>query len=136
MNPITLNYVAILVAAVAMTIIGGLWYSPLLFGKRWMELAKVDMNSGNPMTAMAGQFVLSLITVGSLAVVTTWAHPTTIIQGGCVGVLVAAGFVATAAAGGVIFERRPMGLFWINEGYYVIALSVAGIILAAMPPAM
>ena len=30
------NYVAILVSAVVAFLIGGLWYSPLLFAKQWM----------------------------------------------------------------------------------------------------
>src|SRR5205809_6491008 len=43
------NYVAVLVAAVAVFVLGWLWYSPLLFYKRWMRLRGMD-----PVAAMAG----------------------------------------------------------------------------------
>src|SRR5207244_13625325 len=44
-----LNYLAVLVAAVAVFVLGWLWYSPLLFYKPWMRLRGLD-----PVAAMAG----------------------------------------------------------------------------------
>src|SRR5438105_14687977 len=43
------NYVAVLVAAVAVFVLGWLWYSPLLFFKPWMRARGLD-----PVAAMAG----------------------------------------------------------------------------------
>src|SRR6266516_2242852 len=43
------NYVAVLVAAVAVFVLGWLWYSPLLFYKPWMRLRGMD-----PVAAMVG----------------------------------------------------------------------------------
>src|SRR2546430_15199076 len=43
------NYLAILAAAVAVFVLGWLWYSPLLFYKPWMRLRGMD-----PVAAMAG----------------------------------------------------------------------------------
>jgi len=36
------NYLAVVVAAVVAFVMGGLWYSPLLFGKPWAELRVID----------------------------------------------------------------------------------------------
>src|SRR2546427_1625818 len=44
-----MNYWAVLVAAVAVFVLGWLWYSPLLFFKPWMRLRGLD-----PVAAMAG----------------------------------------------------------------------------------
>jgi len=33
----SINYLAVLAAAVSTFVLGGLWYSPLLFGKAWMR---------------------------------------------------------------------------------------------------
>src|SRR5438445_6560493 len=44
-----LNYLAVLVAAVAVFVLGWLWYSPLRFYKPWMRLRGLD-----PVAAMAG----------------------------------------------------------------------------------
>ena len=34
-----MNWLAIILAAVATMIVGALWYSPILFGKLWMKLS-------------------------------------------------------------------------------------------------
>src|SRR5436190_20781506 len=46
---VRVNYLAVLVAAVAVFVLGWLWYSPLLFFKPWMRLRGMD-----PEAAMAG----------------------------------------------------------------------------------
>src|SRR3954471_3155881 len=33
-----INYLAVLVAAIVIFVLGGLWYSPMLFAKRWIAL--------------------------------------------------------------------------------------------------
>lgn len=38
------NYLPIVVAAVVSMVLGGLWYSPLLFGKIWMNLQGLKMS--------------------------------------------------------------------------------------------
>src|SRR5438105_7642315 len=43
------NYSAVLAAALAVFVLGWLWYSPLLFYKPWMRLRGMD-----PVAAMAG----------------------------------------------------------------------------------
>jgi len=41
MHPLpAINYLAVLVAAIVIFILGGLWYSPMLFAKRWIALQK------------------------------------------------------------------------------------------------
>jgi hypothetical protein len=46
---IDVNYWTVLVAAVAVFVLGWLWYSPLLFLKPWMRLRGMD-----PVAAMGG----------------------------------------------------------------------------------
>ncbi|HEX2712884.1 MAG TPA: DUF1761 family protein, partial [Candidatus Acidoferrales bacterium] len=53
-----MNYLAVVVAAVAVFVLGWLWYSPLLFYKSWMRLRGLD-----PIAAMAG----AKMPVGKLA---------------------------------------------------------------------
>jgi hypothetical protein len=36
-----INYLAVIAAAVSAFLAGGLWYSPVLFGKRWMQLTGI-----------------------------------------------------------------------------------------------
>ena len=38
MNLPPINYLAVLVAGIVIFVLGGLWYSPVLFAKRWIAL--------------------------------------------------------------------------------------------------
>ncbi len=49
MPEVSINYLAVVVAAVASMIIGAIWYSPRVFGRMWMRL------TGKTMDQMAGQ---------------------------------------------------------------------------------
>ena len=42
METVQFNYPAILVAALISFVVGGAWYSPLLFAKAWMKEAGLD----------------------------------------------------------------------------------------------
>ena len=59
-----LNWLAIIVAAVSAFILGSLWYSPLMFAKRWMKETGITEEStkNTNMTKLFGlAFILSLI---------------------------------------------------------------------------
>ncbi|HYU64967.1 MAG TPA: DUF1761 domain-containing protein, partial [Candidatus Paceibacterota bacterium] len=69
MPQVTLNYWAILVAAVAQMVIGALWYGPL-FGKMWMHLTHRtmdDMKGQSAGSAYAMGFVVALVSAYVLA---------------------------------------------------------------------
>src|SRR5260370_5585159 len=65
----SLNWLAILVAAISTMVIGFLWYSPLLFAKPWMkemgydpsDKAKTEEMKKNAGPAYGGQFFASLL---------------------------------------------------------------------------
>lgn len=61
MGEITTNisWLAIIVGAVLAFIAGWLWYSPILFGKKWAEGSGVEMNSASsmPIGAMVTQAI-------------------------------------------------------------------------------
>jgi hypothetical protein len=43
------------------------------------------------------------------------------------------GFVAVATLGSVTFEKRPLQLYLINNGYLLLALLIMGTVLAVWP---
>ena len=60
------NYLAVLAAAVSAFVLGGLWYSPILFAKKWMaytgnECAEGEKPKGNMGVIFGGAFLLSVI---------------------------------------------------------------------------
>ncbi|MCH7763617.1 MAG: DUF1761 domain-containing protein [Candidatus Marinimicrobia bacterium] len=62
----SINYIAVLVSAVIFFIIGGLWYSPMLFAKPWMNAIGFSDEQLKKMKEKgpgAKPFIISSITV-------------------------------------------------------------------------
>ncbi len=60
----TLNWFAVIVAALSNFLIGGLWYSPILFGKVWMKennFSDDDLKNGNMPKIFGLTFLFSIV---------------------------------------------------------------------------
>jgi hypothetical protein len=66
------NIYAVMLAATSSFMLGGLWYSPLLFGRLWMIENKIVEGKGNPLKIFGISFVLSVIAAWAFAV---WVGP-------------------------------------------------------------
>lgn len=126
------NWLAVIIAAVANVVIGTVWYLPQVFGKQWAALTGREINaSPNPMLyviAIVGSVISAYVL--ALVVHATGAH--TITDGIVVGLVVSIGFQLTSQAVGGAFEGRSWTLFGINGGNSLVAFAVMGAILAAM----
>ena len=71
MKPELINFPAVFVAAISCFILGGLWYSPLLFGKAWMEENGFTTDSlqakGGTVRVFGFAFLWSLVMAFNLA---------------------------------------------------------------------
>lgn len=126
------NYFAILVAALSTFMIGGLWYSPAVFGKVWMKengLTEEEMKKSNMVKIFGLAFLLALIAAVNLAMFLGPENNPA--MGALWGFLAGFGWVAMFVGTHYLFERKSFTLFLINAGYSVVALTVMGIILAA-----
>lgn len=133
-----LNYALIVVATVAQFILGALWYSPLMFGKWWMqimevthlgkdELAKMQKEMG-PFYAL--QFVLALITTFCLANVLafgTMANPAYSVYGAAFWTWF--GFIATTQISTVIWGNTKKK-YWCKQIFVMLSYQLVGIMLA------
>ncbi len=125
-----LNVWAMLAAAVSAFVLGGLWYSPVLFGKAW-ERANGFAESPK---AGAKTFVLSFLFTLVMAVNLAFylADPkTTAAFGAIAGFLAGFGWAAMGLAVVALFERRSWKYSVINGGYLTVALTLMGLILGA-----
>ncbi len=130
----TLNWFAILAAAVSSFLIGGLWYSPLLFANRWMKennFTAEDMKKGN----MAKTFGLSLLfSIVMAYILYLFLDPnshTTAGWGAMLGFHVGFGFAAMTICVTGQFERRSTVYMLIHSGYFIVSFTVMGLILGA-----
>jgi hypothetical protein len=127
-----LNIWAVLVAAVSTFLIGGLWYSPAVFGKAWMRengFTEESMKGSNMLKIFGLAFLLALVASVNLAMFL--GEKTDASMGAFYGFLAGFGWVATFVGTHYLFERKSFTLFLINAGYSVVALTVMGLIIGA-----
>lgn len=153
MNFGDLNWLAIGLSVLAMMIIGFVWYAPWFpTGKVWMRHMGLDpKNAPKP---PAGKMAVSMIlmVIGSFLMMFVFAHTNLVYEdafrntdtGGEAGfelrmmdTLTGAfftwlGFIVPLNLNGVAFENKPWSLFFINAGYYLVGLMVAGVLLATL----
>lgn len=127
------NYIAIIVAALAQFVLGFLWYSPVLFGNKWMKLngfkkssfSKSDMNQGmviSLITALVMAYVLAQLML-SIGVATV---------GGALifGFWMWLGFIFTTQVGSIFYEKYKPGLVCIHGTYWLASIWVMTLVLA------
>lgn len=137
----SLNWLAILVAAISTMVVGFLWYSPLLFAKAWMREMGYDPNDKARMEEMkksaglayGGSFMASLLSAFTLALVLHGLRTEGLHTGLMLGFHVWLGFVATVQFTGALFAKQSMKLFVINTGYQLVCYLVMGTILTLWP---
>lgn len=126
------QWLAVVVAAVAGFGLGALWYSPLLFGGRWLELTgRSEEELGNPAPAMGVGFLMTLVSALVLALLIGSLEMTTLSGGALAGAVVGFGLVATAFATNYAFHRLSLRLWMIDGGYFALYMVLMGAVLGA-----
>ncbi len=125
-----INHVAVAVCAVMSLVIGGLWWSPLLFAKAWQRengLTDEQLAKANPIKSFGLSFLLAYLMSYNLAFFlgapgTTWQWG--VAAGMLVAVWVVGMFIVIA-----LFEQRSFKYIAINGGYMIVYFAVIGFVL-------
>ncbi len=127
----TVNWLAVVAAAIAMFGLGAVWYSPVLFVEQWAKAAGIK-REGSPgpgfVWIMVGAFVLTLIMAANLAFFL--AGPATTLSFAIFASLAAGLGWATLSLWIIsLFEQRPFAYVLINGGYLTVGFGLMGLIL-------
>lgn len=123
-----INYLAVITAAVSSFLLGGLWYSPVLFGAVWQREAGDPKKKGEGHPAKV--FGLSLLFALIAALVYAALVPPAanalhaLVQGLAIGAGVAASFGINYQ-----FANRSFKLWLIDGGYHTVQFGIYGLIL-------
>ena len=134
-----INYPAVLVAALAHFIIGGIWYG-LIFGNKFLEFIawspeKIrQMEAQNPAKQYLVAFASGLILCYILAHFVQYTKARTAVDGIQTAFWLWLGFIVTTQLATVVFEERSLGLYLLNIGYQFVGCAVAGVILTVWKP--
>jgi hypothetical protein len=139
----TINWLAVLVAGISSFVVGGIWYSPGLFGKAWMKdnnfTEEQIKTGGNKGKIFGFTFIFSLVMAANLGMFLVDV-PSTCPEGCGIKTDLAwgatAGFLAgiwtfCAIAIHSLFELKPWRLILINGFYSIVALTLMGAIIGA-----
>lgn len=124
-----INIWAVLAAALSSFLLGGLWYSPALFGNVWNRHAGRDPKAGgrHPAMVFGTAFVLALVAAAVFAML-LGANPP-LVQAVKTGALTGAAFVATSFGINYAFASRTLVLWLIDAGYHVLQFTLFGLVL-------
>lgn len=137
---VSVNYLAVLLAAASSMVVGSIWYAQGVFGKTWAKLAKVDMKKemkSSDMTVMlATTFLISLVTAYVLAYVAflsnNYFHNQFIQDTLTTAFFMWLGFNAVRFWTHDMFEGRPSKLTLLNVSNELTTLLVMALIIGAM----
>lgn len=132
---VPVNYWSVIAAAVALIVLGFVWYSPVLFGKKWAHLSGLSMESMKMKPMTMGLMVVSALVMAYmlnhvLVFASAYMQESGVNAGLMTGFWVWLGFVAPVALGVVLWEGKSWTLWAINAGYYLVGLAIMGVILA------
>jgi hypothetical protein len=122
-----MNILAVLLAAVSSFLLGGLWYSPALFGKTWSSENGGEKQAGHPAKVFGISFLFSLIAAFAFA---SWlgaapALDVALKAGATVGFC----FVAASFGINYQFAQRSFKLWLIDGGYHTAQFLIFGLVL-------
>jgi hypothetical protein len=125
-----IEWVGVIVGAVAFFALGALWYAPPVFGKLWRELTGVSPGTGNPpVAALVVGFVGNFATALALGFLAVLAGVGDALDGVLLGLVAGIGFRLVVAVENVLFEQKPSQLVWINAGYNLIGTVLAALVI-------
>ncbi len=134
-----INFTLVGIAAIAQFILGALWYSPLMFGKWWMEIMEVTTIPKEEMQrmqkAMAPFYGLQLIlTILFTLVLAMFIHYLQMANVGFHAYGVAGwiwlGFIVPTQVAGVVWANTKRK-FWIKQIFVMTSYQLVGLMLAA-----
>lgn len=130
-----INWLAILVAALVPMVVGGLWYSNMLFAKQWMAMVgkteeEIRATAANPAAMYGTTFVMCLVMAYVMDYFVYYTKSMTFVQGMKIGGLLCVGVAVTVGYQAVTFEFRKNGLYIMNMAYNLLCMLLMGGILA------
>lgn len=130
-----LNWLAVIVSAIAFFALGGLWYSKVLFGKHWTRAVGWEAPEGEKPPVVLYLMPLVTCIVSALAVAMLAAATGTDNFGEAIvlGLVAGLGLAGMALLVTGFFDpKKPQPMVWvaITAGYHLIGILVIAVIVA------
>ncbi|MFA5684469.1 MAG: DUF1761 domain-containing protein [Lysobacteraceae bacterium] len=121
-----MNVWIVLLAAVSSFVVGGLWYSPALFGKVWNRENGSPAGQGHPARIFGVAFAFSLLAAACFGAL---VGPSPGLEAGLrLGALAGIGLVAASFGINYQFAQRSWTLWLIDGGYHAVQFLLFGLL--------
>jgi len=130
-NASRMSYIGMVMAVVGAALVSAVWYSPLLFGKQWMELSGAipgaTIPAWKPLLDLIREFVVVYVLarfVSRLGIV-DWKGALSL------GFWVWLGFPVQMLVGASLWDNKPWMLDLIHAGDWLMKMLLESLVLAA-----
>jgi len=128
------SFASVLLAGIASIIVEQLWYSPRVFGGAWLRLTNVSPEQvergrkrgwSSTFVALLASMLVALVMayVGIALSINSFAGAAEL------GALCWLGFCVPALLNQVLWDQKPLALFLINAGYWLLSFIIIAFIL-------
>lgn len=135
MDLLDVNWLAVVAAATAGFVVGGIWYGPIM-GKKWMGavgLTEEQLKEGNMGLIYGGAFAFSLLASWTLAhTFASYMQELTMTVKILTAFGVALGFIVPAIGTNYLFSQKGKALFFIDAGYWLLFYTAMGAVHALL----
>jgi hypothetical protein len=126
------NFIPVMGAAVGQWVLGALWNSPVLFGRMAKSGAPEDAKAADKRWALsmlltfAANITISVVLLHMILLNGIYG----IKAGAKLGFVAGLGLVAAPMLATYIYEKRPLRLYVVNAGYWIVALTISSAFMA------
>ena len=136
MNLFDVNWIGVVLAALAGFVVGGIWYGPVM-GKKWMGavgLTEEQIKQGNMGAIYGGAFAFSLLASWTLAhTFASYGTEFSVAVKVMTSFGVALGFIVPAIGTNYLFSQKSKSLFFIDAAYWLLFYIAMGLVHAYLP---
>ncbi|WP_096271915.1 DUF1761 domain-containing protein [Paucisalibacillus globulus] len=126
-----INFLAVIISAVAICILGSIWYSPKVFWNTWQTLKGLkDEDLPSVGKVMTGSILMAIINSFLLAIIAEWANIDSWVDGLWLGLVVGLVIAGTSATN-ALYEGMKWKLYFITAGFHVVSMILAGVIIGS-----
>lgn len=125
-----LNWLAVLVAAIAYFALGAIWYSNALFGRQYRAAIGAEGDGQMPTKSLVINFVGWFVAATALALISHGIGADDWLDGAVLGLVASFGFIGTNRIVGNTYEGTGSAVMRVNAPYTLLGYVLMGIILA------
>lgn len=124
------NILAVAAAGIAGFVLGGLWYSPVLFAGRWQKETGINMETGLRYPVWLPMILAVVLSIVGAIAIAWFAGPMpTLRSGAIIGAVLGFLAIVPAMATSMLFEQNSPVLIAINTLYPALQFTLMGAVI-------